>query len=100
MGRIPMRRFTLALAAASCLAIATPAAAGPPEDFKALTDEYWAFQMREFPTFASTLGIHDQDDKLGDISLAAEDRRAAQVQRYLDRLNAIPDAGLAPADRV
>ena len=72
-----MRRFRLILAAAM-LASAAPALAGPPEDFKALTDEYWAFVMREFPTFASQLGIRDYDDQLGDISLAAEDRRAAQ----------------------
>ena len=81
------------------LASAAPALAGPPEDFKALTDEYWAFVMREFPTFASQLGIHDYDDRLGDISLAAEDRRAAQYGQYLARLEAIPDAGLSPADR-
>ena len=31
------------LLAATILALAAPALAGPPEDFKALTDEYWAF---------------------------------------------------------
>ena len=65
------------LLAATLLASATPAPAGPTEDFKALTDDYWAFVMREYPTFASQLGIRDYDDKLSDISLAAEDRRAA-----------------------
>jgi len=94
-----MRRFQLVLAAV-LLASAAPAVAGPPEDFKALTDEYWAFTMREYPTFASSLGIHDYDDRLGDISLAAEDRRAAQYGQYLVRLEAIPDAGLSPADRI
>ena len=93
-----MRRLSL-LAAAACLSLASPALAGPAEDFKTLTDEYWAFLMTEFPTWASTLGIHEADDKLGDISLAAEDRRAAQAQAYLNRLNAIPDAGLSLADR-
>jgi len=94
-----MRRLSLALAA-TCLSLATPALAGPTEDFKALTDEYWAYTLREYPTFASTLGVHDQDDKLGDISLAAEDRRTADARRFLARLNAIPDAGLSAADRV
>jgi uncharacterized protein (DUF885 family) len=94
-----MRRFQFLLAAA-LLASAAPALAGPPEDFKALTDEYWAFTMREFPTFASSLGIHDYDDRLGDISLAAEDRRSAEYGKYLARLAAIPDAGLSPADRI
>ena len=94
-----MRHLKLVLAA-TCLSLAVPALAGAPEDLKALTDEYWAYTLREYPTFASTLGVHDQDDKLGDISLAAEDRRVADAQRFLDRLNAIPDSGLSPADRV
>jgi uncharacterized protein (DUF885 family) len=94
-----MRRFQFVIAAA-LLASAAPALAGPPEDFKALTDEYWAFTMREYPTFASSLGIHDYDDRLGDISLAAEDRRSAEYAKYLARLAAIPDAGLSPADRI
>ena len=82
------------------LATAAPAVAGPTGDFVALTDDYWAFVMRENPTFASQLGIHDYDDRLGDISLAAEDRRAAQSAAYLKRLEAIPDSGLSPADRI
>jgi len=94
-----MRRFRLMLAAAM-LASAAPAMAGPPEDFKALTDQYWAFVLAENPTLASSLGIHDYDDRLTDISLAAEDRRAAEYARYLGRLEAIPDSGLSPADRV
>ena len=95
-----MLHRSLALAAAAALALATPALAGPAEDFKALTDEYWAFVLKENPTFASTLGHRQYDSSLGDISLAAEDRRIAQAERFLARLNAIPDAGLTPADRV
>ena len=95
-----MPHRSLALAAAAALALATPALAGPAEDFKALTDEYWAFVLKENPTFASTLGHRQYDSSLGDISLAAEDRRIAQTERFLARLNAIPDAGLTPADRV
>ncbi len=71
-----MRRFSLALAA-STIALASSASAAAPEDFKALTDEYWAFVMRENPIYASMLGVRDRDDQLGDISLAAEDRRTA-----------------------
>src|SRR5687767_13033959 len=85
------------LLAATVLAFAAPAAAGPTEDFKALTDDYWAFTLRENPTFASSLGVRDYDDQLGDISLAAEDRRAAAAAQYLARLEAISDAGLTPA---
>ena len=86
--------------AAAAFAFAAPAIAGPPEDFKALTDDYWAFVLRENPTFASQLGVRDYDDRLPDISLAAEDRRTASSAAYLARLDAIPDAGLSPADRI
>ena len=89
-----------ALLIATALAFAAPALAAPPEDFKALTDEYWAATLREFPTFASQLGVHDYDEKLTDISLAAEDRRAMMAAGYLKRLDTIPDAGLSPADRI
>jgi len=95
-----MRHATFALAAAVSIAFASPAAAGPAEDFKALTDEYWAFVLRENPTWASSLGHREYDAQLADISLAAEDRRAAEAARYLARLNAIADSGLSPADRV
>ena len=93
-------RFHSFLLAAALVAAPVPAVAGPTDDFKALTDEYWAFSLRENPTYASALGIRDYDDRLTDISLAAEDRRAEAAARFLQRLNAIPDDGLSPADRV
>jgi uncharacterized protein (DUF885 family) len=95
-----MRKLTLAIAAAASIAFAPPAAAGPAEDFAALTDQYWAFMLRENPTMASSLGHREHDAQLGDISLEAEDRRAAEVQRFLTRLNAVPASGLSPADQV
>jgi len=94
-----MRR-TFSMIASVLLATTSPALAGPTEDFTALTDEYWAFTLRENPTFASGLGIHDYDDRLADISLAAEDRRAAEAGRFLARSKAIQEAGLSPADRI
>ncbi|WP_324806543.1 DUF885 domain-containing protein [Sphingomonas sp. LY29] len=93
-------RLRLLLLAATSLALAAPAAAAPADDLKALADEYWAFTMREYPTYASALGIKDYDDRLTDVSLAAEDRRAAAWAAFLARLDRIPDAGLSPADRV
>ena len=79
---------------------ASPALAGPAEDFHALTDEYWAFVLKESPVYASMLGHHEYDSKLGDLSLAAEDRRAAEYARFLARLERIPDSGLTAADQV
>jgi uncharacterized protein (DUF885 family) len=93
-----MRRFAILLAAT--MLAAAPAAAGPAENFKALTDEYWAMLLKEFPTLASSVGVKDYDDRLSDISLEAEDRRAANAAEFIARLKAIPDSGLSAADRV
>ncbi|MGI8705964.1 MAG: DUF885 domain-containing protein [Sphingomicrobium sp.] len=95
-----MLKSLLALTGAVSILLATPAFAAPADDFKALTDEYWAFVLRESPVYASTLGHREYDAQLGDISLAAEDRRVAEAERFLARLNAIPDSGLSAADRV
>ncbi|MGF1549076.1 MAG: DUF885 family protein [Sphingomonadaceae bacterium] len=94
-----MRRHAAALALAAAIALAAPAAATPSDDFEALTEEYWAWVLRENPAFASMLGVKDHDDRLADISLAAEDRRAAEMEAFLERLEAIPDTGLSPAER-
>ncbi len=94
-----MRRSHAFLVATSVM-FTVPAVAAPSDDFKALTDEYWAFTINEFPTLASRLGMREYDDRLDDISLAAQDRRTAKAVGYLRRLDAIPDAGLSPADRI
>ncbi|WP_265569913.1 DUF885 domain-containing protein [Sphingomicrobium nitratireducens] len=94
-----MRASFLALAAAS-LAFATPALAGPQEDFEALTDAYWAWSLEESPTLASSVGLRDYDDRLYDYSVAAMDRRAAREAAFLKSLEAIPDAGLDETSRI
>ena len=76
------------------LGLAAPAVAAPADDLKAVIDEHWAWSMRENPIYATMLGIRDYDAQIPDISLAAEDRRAAQAQALLTRLNAIPTAQL------
>jgi len=91
-----MRRFAFALA----LAAAMPAAAAPPDDLARLIDEHWAWYLQANPEYATALGERRYDDRLSDVSLAEADRQAAQAQRFLDRLQAIPDAELTPADRV
>jgi len=68
--------------------------------FQALLADHWAAAMRESPVLATTLGVRDYDDKLGDQSLGAKDRRAAEAAGFLKRAEAVPEAGLNAADRV
>ena len=88
------RTFTAVL-----LSLATPAYATPTEDLATVISDHWAWWLKENPISASSLGVHEYDDKLPDISLGAQDRSAAEAQKLLDRLNAIPEAGLSETDR-
>ena len=46
---------------------------GVAESFNALLDDHWNWQLASSPTFATSLGVRDFDDRLGDPSLAAYD---------------------------
>jgi uncharacterized protein (DUF885 family) len=86
--------------AAALLALAMPAAAAPADDFHRLLDEHYQWLLRENPTSATALGVHDYDDRIRDLSPAARDRRTREERGFLARLDAIPADALAGQDRV
>jgi uncharacterized protein (DUF885 family) len=94
-----MRLRPLALAAATALATATPAVAGPAEDFHALMDQYWAAALKNSPTLATSVGVSTYDAELDVLGLDEMDRQAAEAAAFLARLNAIPATALSPADQ-
>ena len=94
-----MRKLPLALIGAASIAFASPALAGPVEDFHELMNDYWSTQLRESPLLATSAGVKTYDARLDELSLAAMDRQAAQAQAFLQRLNAIPKTALTPADQ-
>src|SRR6185295_11482943 len=94
-----MRYHSLALAAAVSVALATPALAGPTEDFHVLMDNYWSALLKNSPLTASSVGVSTYDKDLDVLSLAELDRQAAEAAAYLKRLEAIPAAALSPADQ-
>ena len=63
-------------ALASCLPI-TVQAADDGERFRDIYEREWDFRLREFPLFASYVGVHDYDDALGRVSEADQVRRHA-----------------------
>lgn len=98
----PYTRAFLSVLSAGAVALAVAAAqaqASPSDDFKALLDEHFAWVLKENPGFARSVGVDIDPIAVGDVSLAAEDRRAAQEAVFLKRLDAIPDSGLTPAQR-
>jgi uncharacterized protein (DUF885 family) len=85
--------------AALLLASASPVIAAPSDDLKTVIADHWSWWLSVNPVVATTLGVHDFDDRIGEISLAAMDRDAAKAKGFADRLRAIPDTGLSLEDR-
>ncbi len=92
-------RKSLALIGAAAIAVATPAAASPVEDFHRLMTDYWATQLKESPRLATSAGVTTYDAQLDELSLAAMDRQGAQAAAFLARLDAIPQTALGHGDR-
>ncbi|HEX9800144.1 MAG TPA: DUF885 domain-containing protein [Thermoanaerobaculia bacterium] len=84
--------------------VAGAALAAPPPDaaarFADLVDREWQWRLREFPTFATAVGVNDYNDRLDDASLAAAARRDGETAAFLAELEAIDRAALAAADRL
>ena len=72
--------------------------AGPAEDFQALLDETWDWQLAENPVRASRLGDRRFNDRWTDLSLAAIERRFEQQKTFLRRLRAIDSSLLSEKD--
>jgi uncharacterized protein (DUF885 family) len=88
------------LATALLLAACAPAAVAPPAqpppavstataELERLFDDAWDFQMRESPTWATAVGDHRFNDRLGGVTAADQARRAEQRQGFLERLRGI-----------
>ena len=85
--------------AAFALLMSTAGHAAPADDLKVVIADHWKWWLSVNPVQATTLGVRDYDDRIGDFSLAAQDRDAKTADDFVARLNAIPDAGLTPPER-
>src|SRR5258705_1457154 len=94
----------LAGAAAAFLLVGPTLAAQRPSTkrsaFTQLLDDHWQWTLRERPILATTLGDHRYDRELGDLSIAAMDRRAREAARFLARADSIDTTRLSPPERV
>ena len=90
----------LALALVLTVPMADAQRATPRSPFQTLLDDHWRWSLRESPILATTLGEHRYDKELGDLSLAAMDRRARESAAFLARADAIDTTRLTPIERV
>ena len=79
---------------------AAVAGSGPAAKLHALFERDWDYTMRQYPTWASTLGDRRYNDRWEDNSIPAIMARFAHARDSLGQLRAIPRDRLGQADRV
>ena len=70
------------------------------QELTALVDSYWSNVLKESPVFASSLGVNDYADELGEYTLEALDRQAASAAAYLTKLGRINKSELSNAAKI
>ncbi len=98
-----MRKFLCRVVLIAGFVACAGATAAPPtaaEQANALFAEYWEWQLRELPGFATYIGDHRYDDRLTDVSAAAIARRKAYQAELATRLAAIDVNALSGQDAV
>jgi uncharacterized protein (DUF885 family) len=86
--------FRPAGALRTCLALlvvlpATTLAAADSDRFRSIYEAEWAFRLSEFPMFASYVGVHDHDGRMGRVSEADQARRHAYWKDVRQKLDGI-----------
>ena len=81
-------------------ALSSLARSEPAQDFSALLDEVWEWQLAENPMFASQLGDRRYNDRWSDMSLEAIAQRQQQQRVFMRRLLAIDPATLRAAEQL
>ena len=95
------RVVAIALAALAALPGCSrgPAPSAADARFADLLERNWQWRLREYPTFATSIGVNDYNDRMEDASLAAIERRTGETKAFLATLDAIPVTALSTEDR-
>ena len=99
-----MRRTSLAMLAPLAMLVSPPVYAQMETNREAtalhsVIDDYWSYQLEQYPEFASSLGVDDPVGRVSDASLEAEDSRVAKAKTWLAKLDAIDAAALSEDDK-
>ena len=87
---------TLSLSLAAC----SSDGADPARELHQIFEDEWAFRLREDPLFATSVGVHDFNDRLPEVSEEAEQRRVRFQEGLLARLDRIGRDRLGRKDLV
>ncbi len=84
------------LAASACAS----AASSSSQTLHRLFDNEWQARLRESPLLATSVGVHDYDDRLPSERLEDLERLKTVDQAFLDELHAIPRESLSRSDQI
>jgi uncharacterized protein (DUF885 family) len=65
-----------------------------------LFDREWELRLKEDPTFATSVGRHEYNDRLPSVTMADLERQAAAAKAFLDELQAIDRSRLPAEEQV
>ena len=97
------RSLTLLLlaGAVSTAALATDIApADPTARLHDLFDRVWRYGLQEDPLFATSVGVHDYDDRLPSQSIADQKRRDEAARSFLKELQSIDRSRLSAEEQI
>jgi uncharacterized protein (DUF885 family) len=94
------KAHALVLVLVSVCAAALAQVRAPVAELEALFDEAWEYQLREYPTLATSVGDHRYDDRLGSVSVEDATRRDGYWRDVRIRLDAIDRTRLDAVDRI
>ncbi len=72
----------------------------PARELHRIFQDEWEFRLGEDPLFATSVGVHDFNDRLPEVSEAAEQRRARFLERLQVRLDQIDRGRLSREDQI
>jgi len=91
----------LSVAAIAALVTGSALAAEVKDDsLDQVIRDHWSWTLEQNPTYATTLGVRDYDDRLGDPSLASFDAGISAEKEFLRRLAAIDRNALSEDERL
>jgi len=88
------------LVAACCLLYSSLALAATATRFSDIWRAEWQWRLQQQPLFATSIGVHNYDDQLGDVSPAVQARRAEYWRAVLAQLDELDAAQLTAAESI
>ena len=72
----------------------------PTRELHQIFEDEWEFRLQEDPLFATSVGVHDFNDRLPEVNEAAQQRRARFQEELLARLDGIDLDRLSREDQI